>query len=320
MSEFKVQVVRVGKIDKHPNADSLSITKVWDYPVIIRTEEFKEGDLAVYVPVDSVVPKEDARWTFLLGHNRIKAKRLRGVFSMGLLVNILPGMTEGQLVDKEYSITKYEAPFNLQLISECERDPGFIPVYTDIEGLRRWPNKIVEGEEVVITEKIHGCNARFAYRERLYCGSRTTIKKRREDSFWWIAAEKDRLEEKLSWWQRYIVYGEIYGQVQDLRYDVDRKEICRFIAFDIFDTGSGKYVDYGRFTDLIDQMGLVQVPILYSGPWSNDLRKLAEGKSTIANNVREGIVIRPIYERYDDELGRVILKLHGEGYLTRKEK
>lgn len=29
MSEFHVEVVRVGKVEKHPNADSLSITKVY---------------------------------------------------------------------------------------------------------------------------------------------------------------------------------------------------------------------------------------------------------------------------------------------------
>jgi len=31
MSEWRVQVVRVGAIEKHPNADSLSIAHVWGY-------------------------------------------------------------------------------------------------------------------------------------------------------------------------------------------------------------------------------------------------------------------------------------------------
>jgi hypothetical protein len=47
MSEFIVTVVRVGPIEKHPNADMLSITKVFDYPVVIRTGEFRAGDLEV---------------------------------------------------------------------------------------------------------------------------------------------------------------------------------------------------------------------------------------------------------------------------------
>lgn len=36
MSEFKVEVVKVGPVEKHPNADSLGITKVYDYPVIVK--------------------------------------------------------------------------------------------------------------------------------------------------------------------------------------------------------------------------------------------------------------------------------------------
>lgn len=39
MSEFHVEVVRVGPVTKHPNADTLSITNIHGgYPVIMRTE------------------------------------------------------------------------------------------------------------------------------------------------------------------------------------------------------------------------------------------------------------------------------------------
>lgn len=67
-SEHRVEVVRLGPITKHPDADTLSITTVLGgYPVILRTGEYKEGDLAVYVPIDSVVPENDPRWEFLGG-------------------------------------------------------------------------------------------------------------------------------------------------------------------------------------------------------------------------------------------------------------
>lgn len=32
------------------------------------------------------------------------------------------------------------------------------------------------------------------------------------------------------------------------------------------------------------------------------------------------MVVRPVKERWDDRIGRVVLKIHGEGYLTRKER
>ncbi len=160
MSEFHVKVVRIGPITKHSNAETLSTTNIHGgYPVIFRTGEYKEGDLAVYVPIDSLVPKTDPRWTFLGEHNRIKAKRLRGVFSMGLLTPADPSWIEGQDVREALQIEKYEPPGEDDLSTGgglSERDPGLMPTYTDIEGFRRWPDVIIEGEPVVLSEKIHG--------------------------------------------------------------------------------------------------------------------------------------------------------------------
>src|SRR4051812_24887017 len=111
MSEFHVEVVRLGAIEPHPNADSLSITRVHGgYPVIIRTGEFRTGDLAVYVPVDSGGPADEPRFAFLGEPRRIKARRLRGVFSMGLLVPASDEWAAGADVRAALRITKYEPP------------------------------------------------------------------------------------------------------------------------------------------------------------------------------------------------------------------
>src|SRR5574343_587969 len=102
MSEFHVVVVEIGKVGKHPNADTLSITSVLGgYPVIFRTGQFNQGDKAVYVPVDAICPASDPRFAFLGENNRIKAKRLRGIFSMGLLVEANSEWTVGQNVQNE---------------------------------------------------------------------------------------------------------------------------------------------------------------------------------------------------------------------------
>jgi hypothetical protein len=56
-------------------------------------------------------------------------------------------------------------------------------------------------------------------------------------------------------------------------------------------------------------------------PAPTPLATLAEGNTTLpgAKHVREGVVIRPVVYRFAKALGgRAILKLHGEGYLTRK--
>ena len=65
MSEFSCPVIELTAFRKHPNADTLSITEVDGCPVVFRTEEFKSGDLLVYIPVEAIVPVDDFRFSFL---------------------------------------------------------------------------------------------------------------------------------------------------------------------------------------------------------------------------------------------------------------
>lgn len=97
MSEFHVEVVRIDKIGKHPNADALEITHVrGQYPVIVKLGQFREGDLAVHVPVDAIMSPDDSQWDFLDGHYHIKAKKIRGILSLGMLVPANPAWVEGE--------------------------------------------------------------------------------------------------------------------------------------------------------------------------------------------------------------------------------
>lgn len=100
----EANIVRVGPILPHPNADKLEITMVGGYQVVIGKGNFKEGDLAVYIQPDSVVP-QTAPFAFIwqdhIGidgqvpakRRRITVKRLRKEYSEGLLMPLteLPG-------------------------------------------------------------------------------------------------------------------------------------------------------------------------------------------------------------------------------------
>ena len=347
MSEFHVTVVRLGPFTKHPNADSLDITKVFDYTVVAKQGNFKEGDLVVYVPIDSVVPdNEEWHWLaprhsdgterFAVGqvpekYRVIEAKKIRGVFSQGCLAP-LPVLAhesgepimfkQGDNVADVMDVTKYDPPVALTMGGECETAPKgwVIPVYTDIEGLRRYPDVLNLGEPVVVTEKLHGANASYVHDgERLWVGSHTQIKKHDPTNMWWKVAIEERLEEKLALAPNFVFFGEVYGQVQDLKYGVALG--CRFRAFDVWDVANMRYLDHDAAQALAARVGIEWVPELYRGPWDPDVvNQLCEGKSTLADNVREGFVVKPIKERWNDNVGRVILKRHGEGYLLRKKK
>lgn len=337
MSEFHVEVVRLGAIEKHPNADALQITQVHGgYPCISQLGAFAEGDLAVYVPVDAIVDTARPEFTFLAGSNvpgkphRVRAKRLRGIFSMGLLIPAPAGASEGDDVCVQLGITKWEPPADrINTSSPATPSPGGlpIPVY-DLEGLRRHLNAsepvLVDGEEVVITEKIHGANARIVITADgvVHVGSRNQWKREDADDLWWPALRAsglvDTLQDAAPSLDGLVLYGEVFGQVQDLTYGHERGTAARFRLFDAYRTETGTWYDHDTLEQFARLANVDMVPVLYRGPWSRDLLSLAEGPSTLASHTREGFVVRPVKERFHRRVGRVVLKMVGEGYLTRK--
>lgn len=339
MSEFHVNVVRLGDFFPHENADTLDTTKVFDYSVIVKRGAFHKGQLAVYIPIDSVVP-DTAEWHFMCPidsktklpmyevgsvperYRVIKAKKLRGIFSQGMLAPLPPGnWSEGDDVCDVLGITKYEPPDPFVMGGEDEAAPrGWeFPIYTDIEGLRRYPNVLVQGEDVILTEKIHGANGRFVHDgKRLWVGSRTSIKRFNKNNLWWKIAIANDLEEKLSLAPMHVFFGEVYGQVQDLKYGV--KSFAKFKCFDVYDVKRQRYLDHDDAVALATKVGLEWVPEIIRGKWVPTMNELCEGNSLIADNVREGFVVKPAKERWDQRVGRVILKRHGEGFMLRKRK
>jgi RNA ligase (TIGR02306 family) len=340
MSTFAVPVVKIESIRKHPDADTLSITDAEGCPVIFRTGDFQEGDLAIYVPIEAVVPLSNKAFSFLSDKEgkktfRIKAKKLRGIFSMGLLVKpsdvLLKKFPEvGDDVSGPLEIVKYVEPEKPMKLGGAvrEKQPQFCPVY-DIESYRKYKREFVEGEEVVVTEKIHGCNARFTVRKgeddeapRLYVGSRNYFNKETIGNVWWkVARDYPQIETALAKHDGYVLYGEVYGQVQDLKYGTSQEDPVRFAAFDVFDLKAGKYLNYDDFLIFCLANLIPTVPVLYRGPYLPEaIEPLAAGDTTIPNaaQIREGFVIKPVVERWSDRLGRVIAKLVGEQYLLRK--
>lgn len=346
MSEFHVQVVRLGKVGKHPGADTLSITQVNGYPVIFKTGEFQPGDLAVHIPVDAVVDTSKHPFEWLAdkatsnGLYRVKGTKIRGVPSYGFLVPVdsqkeQPGVhvlgvgdeahwvQEGQDVRHLLGVTKYDPGpcYDLQGQGEKFHAPqeGVVPFY-DIEGFRKHQGLFEPDEQVVVTEKIHGANGRWVYLDgQLYCGSRQTFRK---DSVWNQVAAELGLEKVLQLHPGLVLYGEVYGPgIQDLTYGAKKPKVA---FFDAYDSTKGVWWSEKRVWDFCDDYGLPHVPLLYVGPFSGCKPfELAEGHSLLAvwngvMQVREGVVIKPEKERWDPVIGRVFLKLPGEGYLLRK--
>lgn len=177
MSEHEVLVVQIETVTKHPGADALEVIKVkgYDYSIISKLGEFKVGDLGIFIEPDYMVPTARPEFAFLQKgtkeNQRITCRRLRGIWSEGLLIKAQPHHKVGDNVMEEYGITRWEPPpvknggwgaEGAALKSGIQaKEPSIPGVYRipnyDLENYKKYRDLIVEGEMVCYTTKIHGC-------------------------------------------------------------------------------------------------------------------------------------------------------------------
>lgn len=305
-STHRVEIVPV-KLETHPNADSLSIVRVFDgYTVCVRTSDWEGKELGAYVPPDSIYEGK-----------RIKVKKLRGVPSMGMLLPAPIGSNVGDDVASLLGVTHYNPPEPLNSGGdEAQAPKGYRPVY-DVESLRRYAKLFEEGEPIWITEKIHGANARYCFSDgEMHAGSRTTWKKKDYSNQWWKALKNHpEVEEFCRENPDITVYGEVYGQVQDLKYGCGQSEV-HIAVFDLLRNGEWISPQEARLVG----WELPWVPYIGIREFNlKEILALAERDTLVegASHIAEGIVIKPLVERTDHEVGRVCMKVVSNQYLER---
>lgn len=368
MAEFECKVYRL-TIEEHPNADALELARVGDYRSIVRKGQFETGDLGVYIPEAAVLPE----WLIialglegrLAGKNkdRVKAVKLRGVLSQGLVYPVqgstspfpdacthfvsnedgTMGVGEGDVVTDFLGVTKYEPPIPVHMAGEVFNAHGMTLKY-DIENFKKYPDVIEEGEDVIMTEKIHGTWACFGFHPNHPDSHIITSKGLSGQGLAFKVNEAnaknlyiraldgtadstgatvlDRAHAIFGYDMPFYILGEVYGQgVQDLAYGATTPQ---FRVFDIYvgEPSYGRYISADQLHAHCTALGVAKVPTVYVGPFSRQvMEEVTDGKETVSgegSNIREGVVIRPALERYHDELGRVILKSVSEAYLLRK--
>lgn len=374
----RVEVYAIN-LEPHGNADTLSVVRIDGYTVVVNTEEWKNRKLGAYLPPDSLVDTTIKKFAWLQeraradGKCRIKALKLRGIPSFGLLVpidedlyNIGDDVTDVlRVIHYQPTMVKDKQKHGLTA-AETTSGPNLIAPKYDIDNLRKYGHKIfTEGEDIIVMVKVHGANSRYVYHDgKMYCGSRTNWKAeypsfkhiKLEDLVAKLGQEKGeevykRLQEKQYqknvWWKVLentptleafckanpdtIVYGEIYGAVQDLNYGCLPGEV-KFAAFDV--RYGNCYLDWSFAFNLLTLFGVPMVhmintinykiglgantiePIKYN---FDEICKMAEGKDIWGDHVREGVVVRSYTEKVTNH-HRHILKAVGLDYLSRKER
>lgn len=175
MADFSVKVVRINDVLVHPNADRLSLAQIAGWQCVIQKDAYKPGDLAVYIPIDSILPQKIEETLFgtdakvKLSKSRVRTIKLRGAISQGMLAPCSElGVPEKEGYDctAQLGITKFEPPpppANMRSganpVSKKKKNPNF-KEYGGLDNFKHHNRLFQDGEWVVITEKIHGTNFR----------------------------------------------------------------------------------------------------------------------------------------------------------------
>ncbi|MFJ7157272.1 RNA ligase (ATP) [Streptomyces sp. NPDC101118] len=349
MSTFRV-TAEVLTVHEHPNADALELAQVGLYRAVVAKGRFRTGDIALYIPEQAVLPDALIEELGLTGRlagsaaNRVKAVRLRGELSQGLVcvpaavagTDLHRAAAEGDDFAELLGVTKWVPPVPTTMSGDVESAPDLLP-WVDVENLQRYPHIFEPGEPVVLTEKLHGTACLLTYLaadDRVLVsskgfGSRGLALKEAEGNVYWravrahrVAEAAARLAERLGA-TRVGIFGEVFGAgVQDLAYGSDARTTGPGYA--VFDVSA----DIGGEVRWLDPAAVLDgalplVPRLYEGPYDQaTVLETATGRETVSGrelHVREGVVVRPAAERYSPVTGgRAIAKAVSPAYLTRK--
>lgn len=349
MSTLRV-TAEVLTVHDHPGADALELAQVGLYRAVVARGAYRTGDVAVYIPEQSVLPAGLIEELGLTGRlagrdrDRVKAVRLRGELSQGIVcrpkaladTDLVRAATDGTDFAELLGITKWVPPVPPSMSGDVESAPDLLP-WVDIENIRRHPDIFAPGEPVVLTEKLHGTGCLLTYcaaEDRVHVsskgfGARSLALREDPRNLYWRAVRAHGVAEAAAELaarlgaRRVGVFGEVYGAgVQDLAYGADgRRDTLGYAVFDVSAEIDGRV----RWLDAAALLEgrLPLVPRLFSGPYDGErVLEIASGRETVSGrglHLREGVVIRPAVERHSPVTGgRAIAKAVSPAYLTRK--
>ena len=341
MSKHEALVFQVKK-ENHPNADKLALVTANGYLCGVRKDDFSDGDLAVLVEPDPMVPTSRAEFAFLsgaayttgefTGYARITARRFRGLTSYGLVVKAPEGVQPGDDCFEALGLKHWDPEMAgikpKAAALDSEGNDGFGHIYDLEHGKKHAARVFTPGETVVVTEKVHGTNCRVLVRDgRLWCGSRTQWKKPGDNHYWkWTERSKGLMDFLAH--SNLMILGEVVGpgvsngSGEAWRY----MNAPTFLLFDAVDLNTGSFLDHTELEEVADRCGVQRVPFVATLSFESmeQLDAMAVGPSLgtwdIAPPFREGVVVRPDTERYSPLLGgRAILKFVSGDFLAQEK-
>jgi RNA ligase (TIGR02306 family) len=335
MTRKLARIVQIDNILPHTNADTLELAIVGGWQVVVKKDQFKTGDLAIYCEIDSFIPTRIVPYLTREGYEpkvfnnvqgeRLRTIKLRGELSQGLLIvypsavyPFHPSTTEIDTDLTEFlGIQKWEAPENLNIGGQAKGSfPSFIPK-TDQERCQNLVRKIKESydneEDFEVTTKLDGSSMTVFINngEVGVCSRNQQLKLEDNEN---NAFVKTTIKSGLIEWlqhhntQNIAIQGELMGP--GIQGNKEKFTDYKFFVFDVFDIDAKEYITAEKRRNLIyalitNGVAINHIPVLHNNfkltelPSSDIIHviNMADGKSINAQH-REGIVFKSNQQQF----------------------
>lgn len=320
----------VNTVEPIPNADAIERIRVLGWWIVAKKGEHQPGDKIVYCEIDSLLPERPEfeflrAGSFKPAHDdlpagfRIKTIKLRGQVSQGICfpLSILPvgaPTDEGADVTELLGVKKWEPPVPVGMGGKVKGGfPGFLPK-TDETRVQVLEGVIQrnQGKTFSITEKLDGTSFTAFLRQGEFgiCSRNLWMDETDDTNVLARVARNLKLEEKLrlardKHGHDIAIQAEVIGPgIQKNKYAL--KEVTLRV-FSVLNVDTFRLVDHQTQLDLLKEIGLESVPQLGTIVLNHTVDQLvamSEGTSILNPQAqREGIVLRPLTEEYDEEIG-----------------
>lgn len=270
-------------VEKHPNADSLDIAQVLGYKCIVRRDQWKVGDKAIFIAPDSVLPALPWASFYNAKSSRVKAIKLRNEWSFGVIesahnIGYTGPMEDGLDISEVIGVTKY-APPEPQDNSAAGVYGNGIPKTDETrwQGIR--PNHLPIGEVVDVTQKIDGQSLSWLFeynketdKYKVSVGGRTFIFKDFAENNYTRGVARLGVSDKIEKFLRehenisLCFRGESYGVgIQKYEVNPHAKKPLGVVFYSVWNIDAMRYERKGSefyIHNIASQLGLPTVPML----------------------------------------------------------
>ena len=334
------QVIKAhAKLFPHPNAERLELCKVGPFQLVVQKGQYADDDVIIVAPDKSLLPPElaskyvnsDTGISYLHGpeKNRVGIIRLRGELSQGVTISNAgyEHLPFDQDISEALGITFYEPPVPEHLAGQVEslsEKTTANYAYHDVEQFGIYQDEFVAGEEVIVTEKLHGTQGAYYRNSDLewvvsskgLAGRGLSLKASDSNTYWKAGHNSGLFEATAEHYPQgeVQIFAEVLPVQKGFNYGFGKAGLRIFKVI-----LNGQVLPYDSLPQWFKENF---VPVLYRGPYDMQrILPLKEGLETVSGkslHIREGVVLAPAQPRKNADGHDLLVKLISDKYAKKE--